>query len=589
MNKQLNHYWLIIPSVLVSLILYGFYISLAQPQVPYMDTMLFFVQIDQILRGEISWLDVYGSGDHRGIIYPFITFIEWAFWGVDARISTLLTGFVVAAIFYYWLKAFLSAQARLTIDNKKEVSVVFFICLIAAAIIVSPAGFELWTLDLGFAQLFKNFLIITFLYFLTIKQCWAKNAINSIVFGLVGGFLILFATYGWSYPFLAACLFALICSGFNLGNHWWRAGIVAVLMILAQVIYIYSGHGVFGGDKASSGLSIINLIKSIFFGASTAYIGNETLGKIAVPVIIPLLLGAGAILFAIVALLISVLEQTREKIFLSSLLIFSLMVLAGVALARGTTSYINTGASRYFVDFVWLVLAPMAIVFSTKQHIIVHPALYRFLHKLPLGKLLLIARLLAVALCTAAVLGHLATWYVELKTAPYRAITFKNMATVYHRGVDTESDAALLQAPFSVAKKAIDVAQVYNLSILRTNQIQCGLATAEYTGDWYPPEINHQRWLKKQGDILLGNCPAQITIKGFIPENFNAHELTVIYGETRQSVALTPGNEFSLSLHVQQKRRVSVKLQLDEVTVPAAAGINADTRELGVLLTYIGE
>lgn len=591
MDKRFNQYWIIIPSVFLSLALYGFYISLAQPLVPYMDTLLFFVQIDQILKGELSWLGVYGSGEHRGIIYPFITFIEWTFWGMDSHISTALTGVVVAATFLYWLRAFLDAQPEVTINNKVTRAQLFAVCFSAAAIVISPAGFELWTLDLGFAQLFKNFLIVNFLYLLAVKQSWAKNSLSAIIFGVYGGFLILFATYGWSYPFLIACLFALGCAIFSAADTRRQAGIVIVLMLLAQAIYIYSGHGVFGGEKTNGvpGLSIINILKGIFYGASTALMGKEVMEKISLPTIIPLLFGALILLLAGLALLISLLEQTREKMFLACLLVFSLTVLAGVAVARGAVQFTNTGASRYFVDFVWLLLAPVAIVLATSGSIANRFISFKFIKFIPLHQLLLLARLLMLVLLVAGLSGHLATWYVELKTAPYRAVVFKQMAEVYKRGVSNESDASLLQSPFSVASKAIEIAQSYNLAVLRKLDAQCALDSVEYLGDWYLPEQNHARWFKKQGSIILGNCPLNVTIKGYVPQNFNARNLTIAYGDTSTLAPLIPGSEFSFTLKIPPKKRLIIHLQLDETTVPAHVGINADTRELGMLLTYIGE
>ncbi|RYG02597.1 MAG: hypothetical protein EOO07_32790, partial [Chitinophagaceae bacterium] len=226
-------------SLIICLVSYELYIRLASPQVPYMDTMLFFVQIDQLLRGEISWLKIYGSGEHRGIIYPFITFIEWGLWGVNAKISTALTGVVVASTFYFWLKALLNAQVEFSRLPKINYVLMFGFCCVSAVIIASPAAFELWTLDLGFAQLIKNFIIVSFLYLLAVKQCWSKDIISAIIVGVCGGLLILLATYGWSYAFVVACLVALALSALNTPDLKWHAGIVALLMLLAQAIYIY--------------------------------------------------------------------------------------------------------------------------------------------------------------------------------------------------------------------------------------------------------------------------------------------------------------------------------------------------------------
>ena len=588
MNNKLHRLGIIWLSLIVSLVLYQYYVVLASPQVPYMDTMLYIVQIDQILKGEVSWLDVYGSGEHRGLIYPFVTFIEWAFWGVDARISTRLTGFVLVATFFYWLSAFLSVRPGVAIENKK---VAIVVCLVAAVIVVSPAGFELWTLDLGFAQILKNFLIVTFLYLLAVKRSWAKTSISAITFGICGGFLILFATYGWSYPFFIASSFALIISAIGAPGTRKQALIVIVVMLLAQALYVYNGQGVFSTNKpgAADGVSLLGLISGILYGAGTVFIGSETMQRFSLPVAVPLMLGVLVLVAAFLALLIALVERTREKIFLSGLLMFSLTVLAGVAVARGFPDFTNTGASRYFVDYVWLLLAPLAIVFTAQESILARNIPHKLLNAISLKKLVAITRIFVMALLLAAMSGHLATWYVELQTAPFRATLFKGMAEVYRNGVASESDAALLQSPFSVARRAIAVAQSYNLSVLRNDPGQCTLTTAGYRGDWYPAEENDMRWLKKQGTISFDQCLTDVIIKGFIPESFSARNLLVTYGEINQSIAIVPGEEFLFVVNVGDKETVMIGLQLEATTTPASAGINADTRELGLLLTYIGK
>ena len=589
--KKLYRVVIICLSLMLSLVLHQWYVALASPQVPYMDTMMLLVQIDKILTGEISWLDAYGSGEHRGLIYPFVTFTEWIFWGLDSSITTALTGVVVASTFFYWLSAFLTAQENAANGrNTHEISVLIF-CLLTAVIFVSPASFELWTLDLGLAQLLKNFLIVSFLYYLAINKIWSKTSLNALIFGIYGGFLILFATYGWSYPFLIASLFVLIASAINTSGIRKQAAIVIIVMLLAQALYIYSGKGVFSANKSTvaNDLSLLDLISGFLYGAGTVFIGREVMQKISLPMVVPLILGALVLVAAFFVLFIALFERTREKIFFSGLLVFSLTVLAGVTVARGSPVFTNTGASRYFVDYIWLLLTPLAIVLTVQESVLTRNIPRKLLAVIPLKNLVTLIKLFVMGLFLAAILGHLVTWYVELKTAPYRAIVFKAMAEVYRKGVTSESDAALLQSPFSVAKQAVFVAQSYNLSVLRHGTSQCTLKTAGYLGDWYSAEKNDMRWLKQQGSIALTKCLTDVTIKGFIPENFSSRNLSVTYGDINQSIAIAPGKEFSFIVNMHDKKNATIALQLDETTTPAGADINADTRELGFLLTYIGE
>jgi hypothetical protein len=591
MSKKLYRMVIICLSLVLMLVLHQWYVALAAPQVPYMDTMTYLVQLDKILKGEISWLDAYGSSEHRGLIYPLVTFIEWAFWGLDARISTALTGIVVAATFFYWLRVFLSARENTAKDNTAYTVSAVIVCFAAAVIVASPASFELWTLDLGFAQLLKNFLIVSFLYFLAISRIWSKNVINAIFVGVYGGLLILFATYGWSYPFLIACLFVLIASVISSPGIKNHALIVIIVMLLAQGLYVYSGHGVLLANQsaAANGISLFGLISGVIYGAGTVFIGSEVIQKISLPVIIPMIFGALLLVAALVALAIAFFERTKGKIFFSGLLIFSLTVLAGVAVARGFPVFTNTGASRYFVDYIWLLLAPVAIVFTAQESILIRNIPSRLLSVLSLKKLIMLAKFFVMGLFLVAILGHLTTWYVELKTAPYRAVIFKSMAEVYHNGVANESDAALLQMPFETAKQGVIVAQTYNLSVLRQESHQCTLKTAGFTGDWYSADDNDVRWLKQRGTITLKKCLIDVTIKGFIPENFNSRNLRITYGEVDRIIAVAPGKEFSFVVNMRDRKKATIEFHLDATTIPASVGINADTRELGLLLTYIGE
>ena len=575
-------------SLAICLILFQVYVALASPQVPYMDSMLFLVQIDQIINGEISWFDVYGAGEHRGFIFPLVTAIEWGLWGIDARVSTVLTGFVVAAIFYYWLKAFLLSQQDGISGDQQQVYITLIISCAAAAIIASPAGFELWTLSLGLAQLLKNLLIVIFLYQLATKKTWSKSIFSAVSYGVWGGGLILFATYGWSYPFLVASCFILFATSFHGREYWKNATVVFGIMLLAQVTYIYNGSGVFSNPSNvnTSDFPVANMINGFFYGAGTAFIGGESITKWALPLGVPIVFGGILLIMCFFALLITLMQRSPAKIFLCSMLVFALTVLAGVTFARGGAEFTNTGASRYFVDYVWLLLAPLAIIFTTHSFPLISNQRY---HIIPLMKCLPVLKIIMVMLFVSAVLGHIATWITEVKIIPYRAVVLESMASVYRNGVQNDDDALLLQSPYSVAKRGVEVAQHYELAVLKHDEPRCTLKSAGYNGDWYSAEDNDARWLGRQGMIVLSKCAAVITIKGYLPENFSQRTLSFTYGDKQDVITIVPGKEFLLRLDQMNLRRTIVSLQLDQITSPLQAGINADQRELGILLTYIGE
>jgi hypothetical protein len=586
-GKNWNSIWLILPALVATLSLYWLYNAFAQPQVPYMDTMLYITQVEKIIRGETTWLSLYGSGEHRGLIFPFVLMVEWIFWGVDSRITTLLTGCVVAATFFFWLRSLVLARYDI-FGESYPASKTLALSIVAAVIIVSPAGFELWTLDLGFAQLIKNFLIVLFFYQLSISRPWAKNCVWAVSFGIWGGFLILFATYGWSYPFLAAVTFALICV--FVSEPQIRINTIAVLMpmFFAQYLYVNLGQGVFSNSEhASQGVFFLELIKGMFYGAGTSFIGGEAIAKSGVPVIVVLLCGGLLLLCAGMALMKVLITPTPVRVFAAALLVFSLTVLAGVTLARGATNYLNTGASRYFVDYVWLLLAPVLIL-SKSTDKLASSSSAAWLSHLPLQKIYDAARFIMLVLLSVALLGHLRTWHVELNTAPYRAEIFNAMAKVYREGVKAEADAKILQSPYEVARSGIDIAQRYNLATLRTYGSSCDLRSAIYAGDWYPAGQDGSRWMGKQAEITVSKCTGPVVIKVYIPEHFPARELKIKYDNQIRSLYLQPGVTVVETLENSANKRIDIQLNLNGTTNLLTQGVSTDGRDLGMLLTFIG-
>jgi hypothetical protein len=571
---------LLVISTILGLIAYQAYIYISSPQVPFMDTMRLLTQLEDIITGESSWFAIYGAGEHRGLIYPFITLIEWLFWRVDARVTTVVTGFIVVATFFIAAKAVLSSLEKSS--SFKGGAVLTAVILLSSLIFVSPAGFELWTLDLGFAQLFKNFLIVMFLYWIAITRYWMASINHSIAVGFVGGFLIIFCTYGWSYPFYAAAVFSVFISSLQAKQQRSNGIVLILLLTLAQITYVVSGTGVFSnsGSVESNPFSLASTIKAICYGASTVFIGSELISKLSIPLSMAIFFGATLVCAGSVAVVTVLINRNPTKIFFASLFIFSLAVLVGVSLARGMINFQNAGAPRYYVDFIWLILAALGILFSSNG-------------QNPAGAgdppVIRILRSIFFFLFMVAVIGHSCTWIAEIRAAPYRAMAFKKMAEVYERGVATQDDAKLLQSPFPTAKEAVEIAQRYRLAVIRDENVGCALQTARYLEGLYMPEKNHARWMGKSGSIMVRGCPSSFVIKGYIPGSFTARKLSVQYNNTLQEIDVTPGQEFLVRVENANPDRGLILLSVDETTTPSLSLNSADVRELGVLITGLGK
>lgn len=586
-DKGRNSLWVILPCLVLSILLFETYIFLVQPQVPYMDSMLYLLQVDKILSGKATWMSIYGTGEHRGLLFPMVLLLEWYLWAVDARVTTLLTGGVVAATFYFWLRALVS-QRDIYADQSKSVIPILLLGVAASIIIVSPAAFELWTLDLGFAQLIKNFLIVLFLYQLSIGKFWQQTYLGAFLVGICGAFLILVVTYGWSYPFLAAVSAVLFCVFLSAPKLRTKAAIIVVCMYLAQYLYFRLGHGVFSAEPtAGSSATIIDLIKGILFGAGSSFMGAEAMTSLGVPSIVPMVLGALLLFCVFVASIRALIFSRSEQVFALGLVVFSILVLVGVTFARGKINYQNTGASRYFVDYVWLLLAPILILMPRVEQSTVG-SFFKWLNTAPLQSLFDVARKIFIVLFIIALVGHILTWAKELRTAPYRAVIFKNMADVYRNGVANESDAILLQSPFEVARKGVEVAQGNELAVLGSDESLCSLTKSIFTGDWYSPAEDGSRWMGKGAEISTYRCAPPVALNFYLPENFSPRKVQIRYDAKQQLVQLMPGKSVTILLDPFLRKNTRIFLSVDVTTNLAQQGIGEDIRDLGVLLTAFG-
>ncbi len=569
---------LLVFSTLICLIAYQGYIYLASPQVPFMDTMRFLTQIEDILKGERSWWTIYGSGEHRGLIYPFVTLIEWVFWRVDARVTTIITGFVVVATFFVVAKPFLASMERELSAKEKLVTAISM--MLAALIFVSPAGFELWTLDLGFPQLLKNLFIVLYFYSITIRRSWMTSIYHSVVAGLIGAFLIIFCTYGWSYSFYAAVIFSILVIMLDLKCPKSHAVVLILILTTAQIIYVISGSGIFSnsGSVESNPFSLLSMVKAVCYGASTVFIGSELVSKLSVPLSLSFFFGLVLVCAGAMSVITVLVQRSPLQIYFACLFIFSLTVLTGVSLARGMTDFHNAGAPRYYVDLIWLLLAPLGMVFASRQFLLLS-------HSIP--PVIKILRPITFALFLAAVVGHSITWVAELNAAPHRALAFQKMAAVYQRGVTNEEDAKLLQSPYPTAKEAVEIAQRYRLSIIRDEAVGCSLKTAKYLYGLYSPERNGVRWMSQEGAIVVKGCPRSVEIRGFIPDSFTPRVLKIQYQNAIHEIDIVPGREFIVKFENTSTERGIILLSVDKITKPSLTLNSPDTRELGILLTNL--
>jgi len=272
--------------------------------------------------------------------------------------------------------------------------------------------------------------------------------------------------------------------------------------------------------------------------------------------------------------------------FQLSIAIFSLANLGAVAFSRCGGAIEAATASRYFVDYQWLILGTLGLACDTRRlgqpllsggrWLALSPLLYKLNHRM------LLALIISIGV------GHAATWKFEIRAAGSRAEYFQKMRSVYLEGVRSEQDAQVLQAPFVDARRGVDVARKYALGPFRALRASCALEKADFQGAWFHAGPRDEMWLGKQGSILLSGCGSRVTLDVYLPPEFAPRMLTANTILGRLEFPLKSGEIVAVDLDVPADQRpFRVELQVDDVTTPRAAGGRSEDRPLGALLTHI--
>ena len=565
---------------------FEWHLARANPQVPYMDSLHYIGQLGDFLRGQLSWRDAWYGGEHRGLLFLAVHLTEWLGWGLDTTITTRLAGLVVLATLALWLREWArtdGSPAGKAVANQGR-AIAYLVPVAAALLAFSPAGWELWFPNLGLGGALKNFFIIAFL------ALWAKEVERAPAdegrpwLGFLGAALILLASYGWSYALTLAAVAALVTTRGWTPRAVARRLLLAVPLLAAQAVYVLAGRTVLTrGSSILDAGGVQPLVRGALVGAGSVLVDYETATHYNLGWIALTLLGLGLFCaFAVVLLRMSVDGIDAGRRFQLAVAVFSLGNLGAVAFSRGGSGAEAVAASRYFIDYQWLALGTLALACDRRR-------LGRPL--VPVGRAqALSARLEAVnrgvvPLLIAAIIGGQAiTWHHQMRIARYRADHFAKMRNVFLEGVRSESDAQLLQAPLHDAKRGVEIASRFSLGPFRALRASCTLANAKFAGAWYPAGPANEKWMGKDGSLVLSGCGRRVAFDVYLPPTFEARTLAATTDAGRVDVPLRPGQLATVDVDVGADRETAlVNLALSNVTPPSSI----DERPLGVLVTRI--
>jgi hypothetical protein len=579
--------WLV--SLAIFLGLYIHYLGLAKPLVPYMDSVRYIGQVHEVLTGEVSLGTLWRQSASVGLMYQLVMLVEWVLWGLDSRITVMATAIAWATLFCVYLKA-LSTFSEQTgkSDKNRKLSIAYFSAqLVVGLCFFSPAGWEIWLLDLGLAQTLKNILFASYLYQIAKLDFDKNSCARTTVWGLTGVVIILFCSYGWSYSFSAAILFVV-------GLHSWSAGkmlpkglLIAIPTVAAQAVYMQVAPPALNAMAVTADLNgLVNFILALLYGAASIFMGGEVADFVKVPHSLRLIIGASYLLVVCEIIRRVLIWRPRHAgtIFFLSIVMLGMCTLASIAIARGGQGYQSATASRYFMDYQFILIGFLGVLASLLNGPITSQKTAGLKPGVPTNEKAL--RLLVTIVLGLLLLGQGLTYLIEYKKAPYRAAIHQAQARVYLTGDTSEYAVKVLQTDAMSLAKAVMVSSQYNLASLRGLARQCNIIDAQSVGS--VSDVDQAgRWLGGRGTLIFGDCPSTFHIDGYLSEGKPARTLILDVDGQQQRSSLQPGEMFSIVVRRANDSRI-MRMHFSAILAPGEPLPPTDWREHGVFISKVG-
>ncbi|AMS32104.1 hypothetical protein AEM42_06310 [Betaproteobacteria bacterium UKL13-2] len=588
-RRLVNAGWLIALALFGGLHLY--YVTLASPQVPYMDSIYYLGDVFDAMTGAASWRELWDKRGSGGLLYQLVLLFEWVFWGLNAKVTVVATALAWAILFLLYARVFskLLLPAPSIALTKRRALLFLLAQLFIAFYLFSPAGWEIWLLDLGFAQTLKNLVIAVYLHRLARFSSHNKSPFDALCMGAIGAITILFVAYNWSYSFTVAATFVVLIARYA-GRISRVAAICLFLPILAAQ-FLYASAIKVGLNTMAVARSIDGLwdfVAAALYGAGSIFVGSEALEFMKIGPWLPMM--AGVVLLLLAAIVLSAWTRFGDKdehsIFFASICVFGLCVLGSIAVARGGLGTQSAAASRYFMDYQFVLIGVIGLVLAMLANrtsaVRWAPSQRSWVGVSKIGWI--IVGLLSVM----ASVGHLATYFIEYKKAPHRATYFQAQQLALLSGQATQAHASILQTQVVHLAKAMPIIDEFNLVSRRSTLDDCSLKHARTYGEVYAQEPDG-RWMGGDGEFVLARCPAELRIEGFLPASEKPRTLTLQVNNENYQVALRPGEGFALDAkRTDGGRVVRVKASIDMIEASAGRA-QEDLRKLGVFFTKMGQ
>jgi hypothetical protein len=584
-NMQNTRSWAMIwtISLTVTLLLasaHQYYLSVVQPDVPYMDTLRLIFQVDDWQTGKSTLYQLWADhAAHRGLVMETLLIANMEIFGLDVELANRLTGIVILACSAFLVSIFLRdcSSAATRTHSRADWLVITTAAILLGALGFGLSGFELLTLDLGLPQWFKNliFLLCFWLHGALLTRPSRKQA---LVVSLLMPIIVLLIGMGWSYAFVAAIFVvhglahaARVRSGASYEAYIYLPLFSAAISIM---LYLFGGPS---GEAEGSALSAIgkifpSLLVLPFYSVGSGFIGVETASQLHIDPRLLLIPGIGCSALAAYGLL----QRWRRGMTSASLLpvyvmIYGATFIASIAVSRGNDGVVAVMASRYYMEVILFIVGA---VWLLVEDIVAspHPARWTY------------AAYFTLVIGLAG--GYALSGAREWKMAPYRAASFDDMRTRLRVGTPDSDTADLLQSPLPHAMKGVSVMIRRKLAMFHDAKVGGCIGDFGYLDGWHFPEPTGI-WTKKNASLQVPPCSCETVLSLYLPKPLPKRELTVQDAKGRISLKawMIPGETLYVRLPGSNTQSTH-RLSYSHATIPSKdIPGQRDTRELGALMT----
>lgn len=446
------------------LCLHTIYVLQIGADVAYMDTLRYIGYYPDVIENPLRALVYWNQGEHRGLASQLTLWANIKLFGMNILLANVLTGFILLAISGVIIRAW----AR-SIDTNSPPRLFHFVGfqLFVFLVVFAPAGFELYTLDLGFPELTRN-LFYVLIISLSLDGGIRKSKITPWILGMGIAIGMVLISYGRIYPFGVAALATAVCV--QLWRDRSRRPRSGPGLVYGGVIVGFVNYGVLSRvleatisyDSARS-FSVPAILEGMGYAVASVFVGVEAAIHYAVPGVFLWLLG---LIVGVVGVIVVVIYALGMKDGRSSLPIFltvyGAMNAVAVGYARGGGDFYSYMASRYYPDLslALIGIAWMAFVIIADKEVSIR-----------------VRRTIATVVALGSLVwltGYLLTAKVEISTIPYRAIAFNEIRTLTLSCSPLRpEDAIKLQNALPVAETARKLQMEYRLGPWRTTNKIC--------------------------------------------------------------------------------------------------------------------